>query len=96
MTDLIQYLLKIWSENCAAPHYAFFSKPFRSLSQDVEENLQIPKLASCIIKQRATKTYLGVEVEAHSFLSLVLDGGVGQFHARRLCSKRKSPLAPIG
>jgi hypothetical protein len=33
------------------------------------------KLSLCLTKHRAMKTYLGVEVELHAFLTSALDGG---------------------
>jgi len=56
----------------------------------VEVNLSL-----CLIKYNAMKTYVGVEVRLHVFLTLVLYGGEWSASRPHHFTPGKEPLVPI-
>jgi hypothetical protein len=53
------------------------------------------KLTLCLAKHHAIKTYWGVEVYLHAFLTLALDGGEWSAHAPAALPRGKEPPLPI-
>jgi hypothetical protein len=54
------------------------------------------KLSLSLTKHHAIKTYWGVEVYLHAFLTSALDEASGQLHAPAALPPGKEPLVPIG
>jgi hypothetical protein len=49
----------------------------------------------CLIKNHSTKTYVGVEIDLHTFLSTVLDGDEWSASRFARLTPRKRALVPI-